>query len=97
MREQALTEGPRAASCCEGMARDTCARSSVSALISQVEGMSTGSAEQQQEDRIVATSSRLCCLCLWMQYRGLKENNPLLFSLANSELEVTAGVEMAVA
>lgn len=45
---------------------------------------------------MVATSSRLRCLCLLMQYRGLKENN-WLFSLVDAELEATVGLEMAVA
>lgn len=91
MREQLPTKGSQASSscCCRTLGRDTCGDSSVSALISHVEGVCAGPAEQRQEGLIMATSP-----LLWAG--GLEENSPL-FSLCR--LEVTAGLlwEMAVA
>lgn len=95
MREQLPTEGSQALTscCCRTLGRDTCGDSSISALISHVEGVCE---EQRQEGMIMATFPLLCCLCLHTEHRGLEENSPL-FSLPR--LEVSAGLmwEMAVA
>lgn len=57
MREQLPTKGSQASSscCCRTLGRDTCGDSSVSALISHVEGVCAGLAEQRQEGLIMAT------------------------------------------